>query len=42
VLSARIDDAFDPQIADRAAAFAPVIAARDGVAEAVDLLERVH
>ncbi len=42
VLSARIDDAFDPRIGDRAAAFAPVIAGRDGVPDAVDLLERVH
>jgi vancomycin aglycone glucosyltransferase len=42
VLSARIDAALDPHIGERAAAFAPVIAGRDGVAEAVEFLERVH
>lgn len=41
VLSARIDAALDLDTCDRAAAFAPVIAGRDGVPDAIAILEEV-
>jgi len=41
VLTERIDHALSDAVRDRAAAFAPVIASRNGVSDAVDHLERI-